>query len=294
VTVSQDRNRSRTSQKRQQREQGKRRKPDRKVKLTAKNADKHLLYQMSVQDPATEVEFISHVFKKRRKRRAESLREDFCGTALMCADWIKSSKRGLRTATGVDIDPEVLAWGRQHNLAPLGENAKRIRLLQQDVRDRCPEKYDVIVAFNFSYWIFKSRLALRGYFETVRRSLESDGMFFLDAYGGWEAHETMLEKRSVGRGVTYIWDQDEVCPITGSVKNHIHFRFKDGSKLRKAFTYEWRMWSLPELRELLEEAGFSQVIVYWDEAEDDDETDYRPRQRAENQPGWLAYLLACP
>ena len=268
-------------------------KKSKRGKLTAKNADKHLLYQMSVQDPSTEVQFISHVFKKRRRRRAESLREDFCGTALMCADWVKSSKRGLRTATGVDIDPEVLAWGREHNLAPLGERSKRVRLLQQDVRDRCPEKYDVVVAFNFSYWIFKTRPALRGYFETVRRSLENDGMLFVDAYGGWEAHEPMLEPRAVGRGVTYIWDQDEVCPITNSVVNYIHFRFKDGSKLNKAFTYEWRLWSLQELRELLEEAGFSEVLVYWDDADDDEKTDYRPRQRAENQPGWLAYLVAC-
>jgi SAM-dependent methyltransferase len=266
---------------------GKRSRP----RLTAKNADKHLLYQQSVQDPASEVKFVARVFKKLRGRRAESLREDFCGTALFCAEWVKSGKQKPRTATGVDIDAEVLAWGREHNLKPLGERARRIRLLQQDVRDPCPEKYDIVAAFNFSYWIFETRDGLRRYFETVLRSLEPDGLFFVDAYGGWEAFQPMEESRAC-KGFTYVWDQDEVDPITGHVTNHIHFKFKDGSKLKRAFTYEWRMWSLPELRELLLEAGFSTVTVYWDEADDDDETRYRPHERAENHPGWLAYLVA--
>jgi SAM-dependent methyltransferase len=262
-----------------------------RTKLTAKNADKHLLYQQSVQDPASEVKFVARVFKKLRGRRAESLREDFCGTALFCAEWIKSGKQTPRTATGVDIDADVLAWGRQHNLEPLGPRARRVRLLQQDVRDPCPEKYDIVAAFNFSYWIFETRDELRRYFETVLRSLEPDGIFFLDAYGGWEAHQPMEESRAC-KGFTYVWDQDEIDPITGHVTNYIHFKFKDGSKLERAFTYEWRMWSLPELRELLLEAGFDTVAVYWDEADDDDETRYRPHERAENHPGWLAYLVA--
>ena len=268
-------------------EGGKRSRP----KLTAKNADKHLLYQQSVQEPASEVKFVSGVFKKLKGRRAESLREDFCGTALFCAEWVKSGKRVTRSATGVDIDAEVLAWAREHNLAPLGESARRIRLLQQDVRDPCPDKYDVVAAFNFSYWIFKSRDELCRYFATVLRSLEPDGVFFLDAYGGWEAHQPMEEAREC-KGFTYVWDQDEIDPITGYVTNFIHFKFKDGSKLKRAFTYEWRMWSLPELQELLWEAGFKRVAVYWDEADDDEETRYRPHERAENHPGWLAYLVA--
>jgi hypothetical protein len=118
-------------------------------------------------------------------------------------------------------------------------------------------------------------------------------VFFIDAYGGWEAQEPMHESRKIGHGITYTWDQDEVCPITNSIVNHIHFKFKDGTKLNKAFTYEWRLWSLPELCELLDEAGFSDVRVYWDVADDDDQAEYRPRQRADNQPGWLAYVLAC-
>ena len=70
-------------------------------------------------------------------------------------------------------------------------------------------------------------------------------MFFIDAYGGWESHQPMQEHRKIKEGFTYVWDQDEVCPIDNGVVNYIHFEFKDGSKLKNAFTYEWRLWTLP-------------------------------------------------
>ena len=102
----------------------------------------------------------------------------------------------------------------------------------------------------------------------------------------------MLEPREIPAGFTYIWDQDSFAPITHDVVNHIHFEFEDGSKLEKAFTYEWRYWSLREVQELLVEAGFNQVRVYWDQSEDDDSEQYLETSRAESQPGWLAYLVA--
>lgn len=270
----------------------KRRTGTRQTLLTARSADKQALYQMAVQDPAAEIKFISRVFKQLRGRGAMALREDFCGTALLCTEWVRSSSRSARLATGVDLDPSVLTWGRQHNIVPLGARAERVQLLQQDVREHWPTQHDVIAAFNFSYWVFVTRDEMRHYFETVLRSLNADGLLFLDAYGGWEAQQPMLESRSIGRGVTYVWDQDRVDPITHRIVNHIHFRFRDGSQLKKAFTYEWRFWSLPELSELLQEAGFSDVTIYWDDTDDEEDARYRPQRRAANQPGWLAYLVA--
>lgn len=102
----------------------------------------------------------------------------------------------------------------------------------------------------------------------------------------------MLEPRKIAAGFQYVWDQDTFDPITHEVTNHIHFEFRDGTKLEKAFTYEWRYWTLPEIQELLREAGFRDVTVYWDRASDDDDENYRPTRRAENQPGWLAYIVA--
>ena len=63
-----------------------------KGKLTAKNADLHWLYEKSVQTPDIEVVFIDKVFRKEFGRPATFLREDFCGTALMCAEWVKYKK----------------------------------------------------------------------------------------------------------------------------------------------------------------------------------------------------------
>ena len=170
-------------------------------RFTAKTADKHVLYHRSVQAPEAEVEFLTDWVKKIRGRKPLSLREDFCGSALLCAHWVQSNKQ--RTATGLDIDGDVLKWGIKHNLAPLGPDQERINLLCQDVRGKVASKHDIVCAFNFSYWIFKTREALRDYFARVRSGLVKDGLFFLDAYGGWEAHEPMQEHRKIKGGFTY-------------------------------------------------------------------------------------------
>ena len=44
---------------------------------------------------------------------------------------------------------------------------------------------------------------------------------------------------------------------------HIHFKFPDGSRIKNAFSYDWRLWTLPEVQELLAEAGFDRITVYW-------------------------------
>ena len=89
--------------------------------LTARNADKHWLYEKSVQTPDVEVVFIDRVFKKEFGRLPAFLREDFCGTAILCAEWAK--RRGGNTALGVDLDGPTLEWGRVNNINPLGDRS---------------------------------------------------------------------------------------------------------------------------------------------------------------------------
>jgi len=259
-----------------------------KPRFTARNSDRHDLYQRSVQAPEFEVEFFDKTFRKLRKRRPMSMREDFCGTALLCGHWVDSHKG--RTALGVDIDPEVLAWGEENNLAPFGEPGNRVRLAQRDVRQVTREKFDFVNAMNFSYWIFQQRQEMLRYFKAVRKSLVKDGIFFMDMYGGWESQEVMEEKRKIDGGFTYVWDQHSFDPMTNEVVNYIHFRFKDGSQMKRAFKYVWRCWSMVEIRELLEEAGFRKLHIYWDVADGS----FRERKKVENQPGWLAYIAALP
>jgi SAM-dependent methyltransferase len=252
-----------------------------------------VLYQLSVQDTDFEVGFVSRTFKKLREREALSLREDFCGTALFAATWVKKNKE--RTALGIDIDPSVLEWGKKHNLAPIREPGNRLTLSCSNVLDPVSKTFDICCAFNFSYWCFEERTVMLNYFRGVRRSLVRDGVFFLDAYGGYESHQPDLEEpRKIDEGFTYIWHQDKVDPINNHILNHIHFHFRDGSKWRRAFSYSWRFWSLKEIQELLLEAGFRRVEVYWegDDGEGGGNAVYRPRKVVSNEASWVAYLVA--
>jgi cyclopropane fatty-acyl-phospholipid synthase-like methyltransferase len=268
----------------------------RKHASMASQADRHQLYEMSVQCAESEIDFVDSTFKRLRKRKATLLREDFCGTANVCCEWVQRGHK--RRAIGVDLDPEVLAWGRDHNLAALTRKQRdRIELLQQNVLDVSTEKPDIISAMNFSYWLLQDRALLKQYFTSVRKSLKADGIFFLDAYGGYDSYHEIEEPREIEDGehaFTYIWEQASFNPITHNLVCHIHFAFPDGSEMRKAFSYDWRLWTLPEVRDLLSECGFRKVTVYWQGWDKDGEPDgdFRPAETAEADAGWICYLTA--
>jgi cyclopropane fatty-acyl-phospholipid synthase-like methyltransferase len=259
----------------------------------AESADCNELYEESVQNSEFETEFIAGIFAKTRGKEARSLREDFCGTANSACEWVK--RHPANTAVAVDLDSKVLAWGRKHHIDLLkAQEAARISLLNQDVLQVHTEPVDIALAMNFSYWCFKTRSLLSSYFRKVYESLNSQGIFFLDAYGGYEAYEEMEEETEHGN-FTYVWDQAEYNPVNGHMKAHIHFRFPDGSALSPAFTYEWRLWSLPEIRELLEESGFKSITVYdegWDHDLDEGNGEFAPVEKMDADPAWVVYIAA--
>lgn len=259
----------------------------------AELADRHELYQQSVQDVESEIDFVEETFLELRGRPGKHLREDFCGTANTSCEWIRRGDD--HTAVSVDIDKEVLDWGREHNLAALDEDAqKRISLIQDDVAKVKTEPVDMLLAMNFSYWMFETRDSLRAYFERCRETLVDDGILFLDAFGGYEAFQELEEPRECD-GFDYIWDQDDYDPMSGHMKCFIHFEFEDGSRMDKAFAYEWRLWTLPEIRELLEEAGYSHVGIYLEGDDDDGEGGngiFSQAERGDADAGWLAYIVA--
>ena len=263
----------------------------RKVTLASK-ADVHALYQQAVQCVEAEIDFVDETFAKLRRRKARRLREDFCGTANAACEWIR--RRRTNRAVAVDIDAEVLEWGRRHNVEPLGRSAWRIELVNTDVLDVDRGAMDAVLAMNFSYWVLHSRADLCGYFEKVRDALVEDGVFFLDAYGGYDAFREMKETTE-NDGFTYVWDQAWYDPITGRNRCRIHFRFPDGSRIKDAFVYEWRLWTLPEIREILEEAGFHDVTVYWqgtDERTGEGNGEFTPAGHGEADAGWITYITA--
>lgn len=271
--------------------------PRRKAALTAKNADKQALYEASVQAPADEVAFIKRTFRALRKREPKRVREDFCASALFACEWIKSGKD--HSALGLDLDASVLAWANDKRLPTLSEDQRsRIALREQDVLAPNPKRdrgsFDACVAYNYSYCVFTTRAQLRTYFERARQALVSDGLLYLDLFGGTVALDTCVETTKLP-GFTYVWEQASYNPIDASMRSHIHFRFKDGSRLDRAFTYEWRLWSMVELRELLAEAGFRDSLVYWEGADDNNQPNgvfNVVRKPVENDPIWNAYIVA--
>ena len=259
---------------------------------TAKDSDRHELYELSVQNVESEIDFVDKVWKELRGRTATRLREDFCGTFASSAEWI--TRRDDNTAIGVDLDEEVVQWGRDHTLPKLDDaQQERIEVILDDVLKVECSKVETLLAMNFSYYLFKTRESLRTYFQSAYAALDEDGILICDSYGGSESFTEMEEERDLD-GFTYVWDQSYYSPISGDVVNHIHFRFPDKTEMREAFTYEWRLWTLPEIKELMIEAGFSKVTVWWEGTDEDGDGDgeFTADEVGEACEGWIAYLTA--
>ena len=260
---------------------------------TAANSDRHELYELAVQEVVAECDFIDKAWRAHRGRLATTIREDFCGTAKACTEWAR--RRPTNSAIGVDLDRSVILWGERRHRANLPESiASRITILEANVLDVETPEVETILAMNFSYFIFKERATLVAYFRRCFESLSADGLLLCDAYGGSEAHSEVEEDRSLD-GFTYVWDQNQYNPITGDVVNHIHFRFPDGSEMKRAFTYRWRLWSLPEIQDAMREAGFVKTTVYWEGTDHKTGSGngvFRPSTRGEACAGWIAYIVA--
>ena len=263
-----------------------------KRQTMADKADIHELYEKSVQNVDHEVEFLQGTFKDIRGRTAYLFREDFCGTASTSCEWVRQGAD--YQAIGVDVDPAVLDWGRQNRVSRLSSaDQARVSLIEGDVMSAETPPVDLVAAFNFSYFIFDSRDKLRAYFERAHAALKDDGVFFVDLFGGPEAQEETKEKTKYKR-FTYVWHQAEFHPVTNYIRCHIDFRFKDGSKIKKAFTYEWRLWSAAEIREVLAEAGFSKSTLYWEGDDEDGEGngEFTPDEKGAADLAWIAYIVA--
>lgn len=248
------------------------------------------------------MDFFQRVYRSLRGKPFRLLREDFCGTAALACAFV--ARDPANRAWGVDLDGKTLEWARRHRLARLREVAERVRLERRDVRHASHPKVDVVVAFNFSYWVFKRREDLRDYFRAVRRSLRPGGVFFANAFGGTEAMAPLVEKRRIAAtqtvkgerlaGFTYTWEHKAFNPVTHDFLCYIHFKLADGTELRRAFRYDWRFWTLPEIREVMAEAGFARSDVYvegWDETRHKPDEVYRRRKKFDNQDSWLAVVV---
>ncbi len=263
-----------------------------KKKLSARTADRHTLYEESVQAPASDAHFFSRYYKKYTGEPLRTFREDFCGTAVLSCEFVRLHRKNH--AIGVDFNSPTLDWALNNNVMTLKPSQReRIQLILNNVLDVHEPLVDLIAALNFSYSVFKTRSKLEQYIKTSHRALKRGGLLALDAWGGGQAQFLMKEKRRL-KNFTYIWDQAEFDPITHEIICKIHFEFKDGTRLKNAFVYDWRLWTLPELRELMEEAGFKDIHVLWegtDRKTGEGNGIFRRVKRGGDEEAWLAYVI---
>jgi SAM-dependent methyltransferase len=253
--------------------------------------DKYQYYQMAVQSPDIDAIFLDRVYRELRHRSAKTLREDFCAAFALCCQWASLSEQHV--AYGIDLDPEPLEYGREHYLAELEDSVqKRVHALQTDVLNPELPLADIIAALNFSYFSFKDRPTLKTYFENCYRTLAADGILVLDCFGGPACmepneHETEYDDFS------YFWDQDSYDPLTNEAKFAIHFKPRGQKKAKDVFTYDWRLWSLSELSDLMKECGFKSIHFYWEGTDDQGEGDgeFSKVEAGEICESWVAYII---
>jgi SAM-dependent methyltransferase len=256
------------------------------------------LYERSVQSAQTHIDWVVSIFHDIRGKYPVHLREDFCGTFQLSCAWVKRNRNN--TAIGLDLDPEPLTYGKRKHYSKLKSDQKRrLRVLQQNAISTTRPGADVLLVGNFSFYALKEREQLRQYFKNAKRSLTKDGIFILEMAGGPGMIAKMTERRTVKispkKKFTYVWDQKTFDPITHDATYSIHFHFPNGKKFRDAFTYDWRVWTIPEIREILLEAGFSKTVVYWEGSHKGEGTgEFLPMENGDNAYSWIGYVIGLP
>ncbi len=236
--------------------------------------NKHDLYELCVQSPKHLVPFIRAV----HGGSPAVLGEDFAGSAALSHLWAESSPDAR--AVAVDLDAEALGFHGEHD---------RVVKRRADVMD-VDDPADVIFVGNFSIGYRHTRAELVAYLRHARERLVATGkepragasghpgVFICDTYGGESAFLTGEVHRDhwipaddrygehKGKRVRYTWEQRKADPLTGMVTDVLHFRVESGGMIEQelldAFVYEWRLWSVPELRDAMAEAGFVSTEVY--------------------------------
>lgn len=68
----------------------------------------------------------------------------------------------------------------------------------------------------------------------------------------------------------------------------MHFKPRGRGKTRDVFTYDWRLWTIAETRDLLAEAGFRRTSVYWQ----GDDGRFARDQNGGREEVWVALIVA--
>ncbi|XP_021278272.1 uncharacterized protein LOC110412131 [Herrania umbratica] len=318
---------------------------------------KFILYQQSVQSPKGDISYLQKFFLMYVGGRLPlHLQEDFCGTALLSTEWLRTDSR--RTAVGLDLDLEALQWCLENNINKVGadgysrislfhgnvlkprqaklvsfkpqELIRNIQLEESDDNSKIAaielnmhedstasskEEFiqaeseiparDIVCAFNYSCCCLHKRVELVLYFKHVLEALSrKGGIFVMDLYGGTSSEQSLRLQRRFPN-FTYTWEQAEFDIIERKTRISLHFHLqKQQKKLRHAFSYSWRLWSLPEIKDCLEEAGFRSVHFWLRKMPDTREirrtegfgigqdVKYEEVKSFQQEDAWNAYIVA--
>ncbi|KAL8255669.1 hypothetical protein R6Q59_030736 [Mikania micrantha] len=258
---------------------------------------KFSLYQQSVQSPKGDISYLQKFFLTYVGGRAPlHLQEDFCGTAMLSTEWLRSDSR--RTAIGLDLDVEALDWCIENNVNKIGtdlssriflyhgnvlqpQEAKLVKSNLQNTmhnitleenettsepvtNSEAPPSRDIVCAFNYSCCCLHARHELVSYFINALQALsKKGGIFVMDLYGGTSSE----------------------C------------------ELRMQRNFQILRWSLPEIKDCLEEAGFRSVH-FWIRQMPDSESiksiqgfgdgkdiKYEEVTSFQQQDSWNAYIV---
>lgn len=219
--------------------------------------DRFDLYERAAQSPEMQARFL-RALHDGAEGEPVTLGEDFCGTGAVARAWLTLAP--AHRAVCVDTDDEPL--GR---LRAIAGAEPRLTVMQDDVMETSAP-VGVIAVLNFSIGELHERDDLVEYLRAARDRLVDEagapGLVVLDIYGGADAFVTGESEVELRDGVRYVWEQRWADPLTGMVENAMHFVPSAGPELRDAFVYHWRLWSVPELRDALAEAGFVRSAVY--------------------------------
>lgn len=217
--------------------------------------DRYDLYELAVTEPVRLARFLHAV----HGRKPRILREDFSGSGALSHTWAASGPHAR--AIAVDRDQEPLQRLRA---------IPRVEPVKADVLS-CHARADIIAATNFPIGYLHTRADLMAYLRHARRCLRPRGILVADTYGGNDAFTTGRTTQRIrgpgGERIEYTWEQRSADPLTARVVDVLHFKVRErGSSrarvFRDAFVYDWRLWSIPELRDAMLEAGFKRVEVY--------------------------------
>lgn len=255
------------------------------------------LYRLAVQHPEAEAQFLYRTYVHYFRAAPTRLREDFSGTAAVSAAWVELGEDSR--ALAIDAHAPTARWSRRYADRRLSDRAGDLHVVCADVMEIASPKVDVVAALNFSAFIYHTPETLLAYLRQTRRCLGRRGIVVLDVFGGPGAMTPGVQRRRVRppaeEGIpafTYEWEQRSYDHLTGRIDCRIHFGLSGlkGSRerVRDAFRYDWRLWTLPELLGLMREANFGRIEVWGDR---DGSGRFAPLRRLPARRDFVAYVV---